>query len=87
MNLLEACNIRAGDKERYRMRTIIIEKGVERVVVSFFLRIESTNRVGIVNKALCERARFYGFFFLSRQQLGIMRSETPLFVTLKTSEN
>lgn len=84
MNLLEACNVRAGDKERYRMRTIIIEKGVERVF--FFLRIESTNRVGIVNKALCERARFYGFFFLSRQ-LGIMRSETPLFVTLKTSEN
>lgn len=85
MNLLEACNVRAGDKERYRMRTIIIEKGVERVF--FFLRIESTNRVGIVNKALCERARFYGFFFLSRQQLGIMRSETLLFVTLKTSEN
>lgn len=85
MNLLEACNVRAGDKERYRMRTIIIEKGVERVF--FFLRIESTNRVGIVNKALCERAHFYGFFFLSRQQLGIMRSETPLFVTLKTSEN
>lgn len=85
MNLLEACNVRAGDKERYRMRTIIIEKGFERVF--FFLRIESTNRVGIVNKALCERARFYGFFFLSRQQLGIMRSETPLFVTLKTSEN
>lgn len=85
MNLLEACNVRAGDKERYRMRTIIIEKGVERVF--FFLRIESTNRVGIVNKALCERAPFYGFFFLSRQQLGIMRSETPLFVTLKTSEN
>lgn len=85
MNLLEACNVRAEDKERYWMRTIIIEKGVERVF--FFLRIESTNRVGIVNKALCERARFYGFFFLSRQQLGIMRSETPLFVTLKTSEN
>lgn len=38
MNLLEACNVRAGDKERYRMRTIIIEKGVERVVVSFFFK-------------------------------------------------
>lgn len=43
MNLLEACNVRAGDKERYRMRTIIIEKGVETVFFFFKNRIDESS--------------------------------------------
>lgn len=55
--------VRGGNKERYRMRTII-EKGREGYGFFFFLRIESTTRIGIVNRTLCEtRARFYRFSF------------------------